>query len=103
MKRRDRLVRQARELGFRVEFLPFCEDTETPGFLGQILGVVCEERKAIKIKIARRTEKQICDTLAHEIDHVLGNEENGKVMHGPSDGICGGRRNGWLEIGEGNR
>jgi hypothetical protein len=94
-RRREVLVQVANDLGYTVEFKDYCEDAETPGFLGSIAGVVCEHRKAIKVSVKNRDEDDICDILAHEIRHLKGiaveGEQVGKV------GRCGGRRNAFGE------
>ena len=92
---RNQLVRAAKDLGYAVEFVEYCEDAETPGFLGMIGGCVVESRKAIKVSTKNRSEKDICDILKHEIDHITGKAVEGERVG--DVGRCGGRRNVWGE------
>ena len=71
----DKEILESEKLGWSIEFVDFCEDAETPGFLGMIGGVCCHERKAVKIRVKGATRKQIIATLIHERDHILGNEK----------------------------
>ncbi len=87
------LVRQAALLGWSVEFKPYCEDAETPGFLGQIAGVCVHSRRALKIATEGRTPEQIEAALRHELAHALGEEH---AESGPGV-VCGGRRNAFGE------
>lgn len=86
----ENLLRQAKALGYTVEFKEYCEDAETPGLLGQFAGVCLAHRKAIKIRTAKRTAAQIVATLEHELEHAAGAEwASDRPEHGL---FCGGTR-----------
>lgn len=71
-------LRQVRELvdaieshGFEVKFVEYCENGETPGFLGHIKGVTDWERKLVRIGTkANPGTTYIVATLEHELRHV---------------------------------
>lgn len=91
----NKLISQAQDLGWTVEFPDYCESAETPGMLGNIAGVCVHRRKAIKVRAAARTQRQIFEVLLHEIDHLIGKA----VPYAPigSDMICGGTTNAFGE------
>ncbi len=85
------LSERARALGWTIELKQFCEDGETPGFLGQIAGVACHARKAIKIKTHQQSEETVAAVIEHELRHVEGADHAGDD---PERGLrCGGHRN----------
>jgi len=57
--------------GFTVRYVEYCEDSRTPGLLGQIAGVTDWELREVKIRTKGRTEQEIIDTLLHEFRHVV--------------------------------
>lgn len=83
-KSRERILLEQRIKGhgFAVRYVEFCEDARTPGFLGQIRGVVDRELREVKIsRRANPTEADMEAILTHELRHL---EEpawqcNGKV------------------------
>jgi hypothetical protein len=90
-----RLVEHARRIGYTVEFVPFCEDAETPGMLGRIGGVCVRERKAIKVRTTGMTREHIAAILSHELEHAEGAERG--TDH-PALGLkCGGDLNAWAK------
>lgn len=56
--------------GFAVRFVEYCEDSFTPGLLGQIAGVTDWRSREVKIKTHGRSEDEIAKTLEHEARHV---------------------------------
>jgi hypothetical protein len=86
------LIDRAHALGWTLELKEFCEDAETPGFLGSRLGICVMSRKAIKIRTSGRTQAQIVAAIEHELRHATGTEEAGDDdAHGIR---CGGSRRG---------
>jgi len=85
-----RAVERARKIGYTVQFVDFCEDPETPGFLGQMAGVCIRESKRIKVRTNGMSRTHIAAIIEHELEHAEGAE------HGtdrPELGLhCGGTR-----------
>ena len=65
-----RLVAEISLLGYKVRYVPYCEDARTPGLLGMFVGVTDRERKEVKISTSNRTCVEIIETLRHELHHV---------------------------------
>ena len=65
-----RLVAEISLHGYKVRYLPNCEDARTPGLLGMFAGVTDHERKEVKIRTSGRTCVEIIETLRHELRHV---------------------------------
>jgi hypothetical protein len=83
-----KFIDEARVIGWIVEMNEWCEDAETPGFIGQVAGVCIHDRKSIKIRTHGRTQKQIAFALEHEIQHARGMD---RIQDNPSTGLrCGG-------------
>jgi hypothetical protein len=58
-------------LGYRVQFVDYCECADTPGLLGQIRGVTYHTKRLVRIgKKANPTEADMIAILAHEARHV---------------------------------
>lgn len=86
-----RAVERARQIGYTVEFKDYCEDAETPGFIGQFAGVCVQSRKAIKVRIKGMTKAQIAGIIEHELEHAEGKERGSDR---PELGLrCGGTVN----------
>lgn len=86
------LIDRARALGWTLEMKEYCEDAETPGFLGARLGVCVVSRKAIKIRTGGRTPPEIAAAIEHELRHAAGADHAGDdKAHGIA---CGGSRRG---------
>jgi hypothetical protein len=65
------LTSRIRWRGYNVRLVEYCEDSRTPGFLGQIRGVTDHERKEVKIGMkANNTPKLMAEILAHELRHI---------------------------------
>jgi hypothetical protein len=93
MLTRAELVAEIEACGWTVEFVEWCEDSETPGILGSRGGVTVHSRKAIKVKTHDVTEAMIVAILAHEIEHMRGARHAGDR---PDLGLyCGGHANCW--------
>jgi hypothetical protein len=57
--------------GYTLRYVEYCEDAQTPGFLGQIRGVTDHKGKTIKIGLkANPTPALIEDILEHELRHI---------------------------------
>lgn len=83
-----RAVEEIRRRGWTVEFVPFCEDAETPGFRGQLCGVTVHARKAVKVRTRGLSRAAIAAILEHELEHVAGAERG---TDRPEFGLrCGG-------------
>lgn len=67
---RETLIELIEAEGFTVDLVDYCEDAETPGFLGQIAGATNQERRRVKIATKNRAISEEIDTLAHELRHV---------------------------------
>lgn len=68
--RQRTLLRQIEAAGFTVEFRPYVEDRESPGFLGAYAGRTDRERREVVISTARASAREIGRRLAHELRHV---------------------------------
>lgn len=56
---------------FTIRYVDYCEDSRTPGLLGQIAGVTDWERREVKIGlVANPTVESLASTLEHEARHV---------------------------------
>jgi hypothetical protein len=60
--------------GFTIRYVPFCEDSQTPGLLGQIAGVTDWRNREVKIRTQGRAPLEIAETLEHEARHVADPE-----------------------------
>ena len=71
-----RAVESARKAGYTVRFVDYCEDSRSPGFLGQIAGICDYERKEIRIRVkgVGVTRASIAAVIEHEVEHALGAE-----------------------------
>jgi len=67
-----RAVDRAKRLGYTVRFVKFCEDSETPGILGQMAGVCLREAKLIKVRTEGMSRVQIAAIIEHELEHAQG-------------------------------
>lgn len=68
---RDELEQRIYAHGYKLRFVDYCEDSRTPGFLGQIRGVTDHERREVKISTkANPTDADMLDILAHELRHL---------------------------------
>jgi len=56
--------------GFEVRYVEWCEDANTPGLLGSIVGATNHDRRVVKIATRRRSRVEIAETLEHELRHV---------------------------------
>jgi hypothetical protein len=89
------LVLVAEGLGYTVHFVEWCEDTETPGLLGQFAGVTDHERHKIKVSTSGRSYLDQVAILAHEVEHAAGATW---ATNYPDRGLrCGGRMNSYGE------
>lgn len=71
-----------------MRFVPYCEDHETPGFLGMFAGITLHDSKQVKVSTRYRSQQQVEAILAHELEHVKGAERGTDY---PSLGLkCGG-------------
>lgn len=83
-----RAIDHAKAQGWIVELREYCEDSETPGFLGQYVGVCCHDRKAIKVRTTGMGVDQIVAVIEHELEHASGKK---KASDRPDLGFfCGG-------------
>ena len=74
--------------GWTVELRAYCEDSETPGFLGQYAGLCCHDLKAIMVKTTDMRFDQIVAVIEHELEHASGKK---KATDRPELGfVCGG-------------
>jgi len=80
-KTAKRWIREIKAHGYTVRFVKFCEDHETPGFLGQIAGVTSYDTKDVKIKTRRMSPAQIEAALHHELEHVRGAKRGSDHPH----------------------
>lgn len=65
------LERRIAAHGFTLRYVEYCEDSRTPGFLGQIRGVTDRERREVKVGLrANPTPGALLDILAHELRHL---------------------------------
>lgn len=64
------IQQQIEQLGFVVRFVDYCEDSETPGLLGQIAGATSWGRREVKIATKGRTTAELVKTLKHELRHI---------------------------------
>lgn len=86
-----RAKESARRLGYSVRFVDYCEDADTPGFLGQYGGVCDRKNKVIKVRTKGMTRTQIAAIIEHEIEHANGAEH---ATDHPELGLrCGGNFN----------
>lgn len=86
----NEVVKRIEETGYKVHFVDFCEDNETPGFLGFYGGVADHKRKKVKVRTKYLTRRKIYHILLHELDHIL-NPDQDKVKDYPELGLnCGG-------------
>jgi hypothetical protein len=79
----DELVREADELGYRVELVEYCESADSPGLLGAGLGVCIYAKRIIRVRRALREEDR-CFVLEHELDHAR-NAGAGREWHAELD------------------
>lgn len=57
--------------GYRLEFHDYCENSDTPGWLGQIRGVTDRNKKLVRISTkANPTRAAMIDILQHELRHL---------------------------------
>jgi hypothetical protein len=90
-KQAHKHLRRIRAAGYEVRFVQYCEDHETPGFLGQLAGVTMYDEKIVKIKTRRMSPAHIEAALSHELEHVNGAT---KGTDFPALGLrCGGTVN----------
>jgi hypothetical protein len=80
-KKAQRWLREIKAAGFEVRFVEYCEDHETPGFLGQLAGVTMHAEKKVKIKTRRMSPQHIEAALEHELEHVRGAEHGTDHPH----------------------
>lgn len=81
--------------GYTVHFVEWCEDTETPGFLGHYVGVTDHVRRKVKIRTTGSSGRVLLAALRHELEHVLGAPQGTDY---PELGLrCGGTVNGFGE------
>lgn len=68
----DELIAAIESEGWTVRLVDYCEDSRTPGLLGQILGVTDRERREVKVGLVAtgREPGQRALTLAHELRHI---------------------------------
>lgn len=65
------LEARIRQHGYTLRYVEYCEDSRTPGFLGQIRGVTDRERSEVKIGlVANPTQADMLDILTHELRHL---------------------------------
>lgn len=64
------LESEIRSHGFTVRYVEYCEDSRTPGLLGQIAGVTDWNLREVKIKTHGQTDAQVVSALEHEARHV---------------------------------
>lgn len=80
-KQAQKSLRRIRAAGYAVSFVDYCEDHETPGFLGQIAGVTMYAEKKVKIATRRKSPQHIEAALSHELEHVNGAERGTDFPH----------------------
>lgn len=69
---RDELITMIEARGFTVEFVEYCENSDTPGLLGEIRGVTDRGRRLVRIAVkANPTDPDLIETLEHEYRHVI--------------------------------
>jgi hypothetical protein len=90
-RRIEALVAEVEAEGWTVRFVKYCEDTQTPGFLGQLGGVTLATERLIKIRTYKMTLRQRLAILEHEIEHMHGAEW--ATDHEVLGLRCGGRVN----------
>jgi hypothetical protein len=56
--------------GYSLTYEEFCENTETPGLLGQIKGVTNHRDRSVRVSTRNRTIVEMAETLLHELHHV---------------------------------
>ncbi len=84
--RMQSLLNEAAERGYKVEYVEWCEDAETPGIPGQIAGKCDSVNKVIKIRKGIIGKKRL-QVLEHELEHAKGRE--GGTVEAPKGHICG--------------
>ena len=78
--------------GYEVRFVEWCEDAETPGFLGEKAGVTVYSSRVVKVRTGLPHRVTLA-VLRHELEHVRGADRGTDY---PEFGLaCGGRRNGF--------
>lgn len=71
MDEKNRMENEIRKHGFEIKYVEYCENSRTPGFLGQIKGVTDWELKEVRIGLkANPSRSELLATLAHELRHV---------------------------------
>lgn len=73
------LLAQAQDLGYTVELVDYCEGPDSPGMLGQGMGVCIYSKKVIRIREALREDDR-CFVLRHELDHAR-NDDKPREFH----------------------
>jgi len=69
-----RAVEAARRRGYRVDFVPYVENSSTPGMLGQLAGLCDRSARVIRVKTTDASREQIAVVIRHELDHADGVE-----------------------------
>ena len=66
-----KLERRIKRHGFELIYQDYCENSRTPGLIGQIRGVTDRELKQVRIsKKANPDPKDRAEILAHELHHL---------------------------------
>lgn len=73
------LVAEANAVAYTVQLVEYVESTDSPGLLGQGLGVCIYDKKVIRVREALRPEDRVW-VLRHELDHAR-NENKPRVVH----------------------
>lgn len=87
-----RLTAAAQRLGYAVRFVPYCEDSKTPGALLGLRAGVCDYgRREIKVSTTGHSKAKLEAILEHELEHAeLGPGSVAKDC--PAHGLrCGNR------------
>lgn len=69
-EKQQRLILEIARCGFTVILRPYVEDSESPGFLGQIAGRTSHAKREVVIGTARASAREITRRLEHELRHV---------------------------------
>lgn len=70
----DALVQEAADLGYSVQVVEYVESAESPGLLGQGLGVCLYGSKVIRVREALQPEDRRF-ILVHELEHARHDDQ----------------------------
>lgn len=92
------LAQQIASHGYSVAFVEWCENADTPGFLGAFGGITDHTKRLVRIKTHDTSAEEIVKVLEHELRHVedpswdCGNRDSfgrGAPMPAKPCGFCG--------------